>query len=69
MGFWTPNIDNRGRIARAVTGVILVAAGVFAWSEGAQLPGIVCGGIGIFCFYEAKRGWCVVRACKLKMSA
>lgn len=66
MGFWTPNIDKRGRIARAVTGLILVAAGAFAWRAELQIPGLICGGAGLFCFYEAMRGWCVIRACKMR---
>ena len=64
------NIDSRGRAARLVYGVVLVVAGLAAallWA----LPGgstwawllsaaLVAG--GAFAIFEARAGWCVVRA-------
>jgi hypothetical protein len=63
--FLTPNIDRRGRIARAIYGaVLLIVGGVavfYVWWAGALL--IVAGAFGL---YEAKRGWCLMRACGIK---
>jgi hypothetical protein len=64
------NIDSRGRAARLIYGLVLLAAGVamlLLWA-------IPAGGIlawvltvlavlgGAFAVFEARAGWCVVRA-------
>jgi DUF2892 family protein len=63
--FFAPNIGRRGRIARAIYGIILILAGLvllfYCWW--AALILILAGAFGL---YEAKRGWCVVRACGIK---
>lgn len=68
-----PNIDRRGRIARAVSGVIclIVAAALYAFdrpeSTGLRWVLIVVLGLsGLFQLYEARKGWCIARACGLK---
>ena len=68
-----PNIDRAGRIARAISGTLCVIGGaaclVFAWPEeaawrwGLSLVLIAFGG---FQWFEAKKRWCVVRACGLR---
>lgn len=68
-----PNIDRKGRIARAISGLICIAFGfalwVIAWLESltyrwiVSLVAIAAGGFQLF---EAKRDWCVARACGLK---
>jgi hypothetical protein len=67
------NIDMRGRIARAITGAMTLGAGVACWFfEWPASPGwrwtivalLVFG--GLFQFYEAKKAWCVTRACGIK---
>ena len=63
--FFAPNIDRRGRIARLLFGIACIAAGLVlalvAWW--ACLVLIIS---GAFALYEAKRGWCLMRACGIK---
>jgi hypothetical protein len=61
----TPNIDGRGRLARAGFGVIMVALGWVSlqWSVWAGGALLALGALGLF---EALRGWCIVRACGIK---
>jgi len=66
----TCNIDARGRRARLIAGLLLVAwAGVlcaiWALPVGGRLSWIVaaaCLASGAFLIYEARTGWCAVRA-------
>ena len=68
------NIDNRGRVARIVTGAITAAAGIGlvvaertgglpGWALWAGL-GTLAG--GAFSIFEGLKGWCVVRALGFK---
>ncbi len=68
-----PNIDRKGRIARAVTGSMCIAFGVVCWLI--DWPGgvgmrwvVILGALsaGAFQLYEAKKSWCVMRACGVK---
>jgi hypothetical protein len=56
------NIDPTGRAARGGLSVVfLLGAGVLAQqSRGLAIIFLV---IGLFCVFEALRGWCAVRAC------
>jgi len=63
--FWKPNLDRRGRLVRAVGGVVLLAGAALAW-EGAEPVAIVLAAGAVFCLVEALRGWCLLRACGLK---
>ncbi len=66
MSFWAPNIERRGRIVRACSGLILLVAAALFYREGMS---IVAGPLalgGAFTLYEGLRGWCVLRACKIK---
>jgi hypothetical protein len=66
----TCNIDSRGKAARLVWGVLVLLTGValvvlWAWGSGSwprwavSVGCAVAGGFGVF---EARTGWCVVRA-------
>ena len=60
-----PNIGKTGRILRAIMGLVLLGAAVAAY----RIHGLACAGLvagGAFCLFEAKRGWCVARACGVK---
>jgi hypothetical protein len=62
------NIDRRGRRVRAVSGMILLLAGAgvtvlawpLTWWQWILGPGLVV--IGAFQMFEARAGWCVIRA-------
>ncbi len=60
-----PNIDRRGRMARAIYGVLCISAGVFAldWKRWVAVVLFVAGLFGVF---EALRGWCIMRACGIR---
>ncbi len=66
MGFWTPNIDRRGRIFRGVMAVVLFAAAVFAYRAGVRWLALMLAIAGLVGTVETVRGWCVLRACKIK---
>ena len=63
--FFARNIDNKGRLARGISGLMLLVAGVitlfFLWWLGLVL--LVSAS---FVLFEALRGWCVMRACGIK---
>lgn len=68
------NIDARGKAARLIYGIVLLIVALvllFAWA----LPGgslwawvvtVLCGLGGAFAVFEARAGWCVVRAMGFK---
>ena len=67
------NIETAGRIARAVTGLLCLAGGVACWwagwpaTAGRRWVALVLLVVaGLFQLYEAKKGWCVARACGLR---
>ena len=63
--FFAANIDRKGRIARLLMGLGLIAAGIFVW----RLNLWVAAGLllsGAFGLYEAARGWCLMRACGIR---
>jgi hypothetical protein len=67
----TCNIDSRGRLIRALIGAVFIVAAlilVFAlppagWRR-ALVVVLTLG--GIFCLFEARAGWCAVRAMGMK---
>lgn len=63
--FFSPNIERKGRIARAVSGAALLVAGVVVWPL-SLCAGIVLLASGGFVIFEAFRGWCLLRACGIK---
>jgi len=63
--FFSPNIDVKGRIARGLTGLALLAGAAFGFGQSRWL-GILLVAAGIFCLFQAVRGWCLARACGIK---
>jgi hypothetical protein len=66
----TCNIDARGKLARMIYGVILTGIGaamawLWAWQSGGAISWIcsMCAMFaGLFAIFEARAGWCVLRA-------
>jgi hypothetical protein len=66
----TCNIDAKGKFVRLIYGVILVAVGaifLYFWAlhSGSALRwavSLLCLASGAFAVFEARAGWCVVRA-------
>ena len=64
-GFFSRNLDNRGRLLRGVGGGLLVLGGIIACQTSTWLgTGLILA--GGFMLFEAVRGWCVMRACGIK---
>ena len=70
----TCNIDRKGRLARLISGILVLIAGVvialaWAWPGASWLAWVVAVltiGCGIFQLFEAWKGWCVMRAIGFK---
>lgn len=68
------NIDNRGRTARIVSGVLTAAVGaglLAAWALQTTPPWTIWAGLaalagGAFMIFEGLKGWCVMRAMGFK---
>jgi hypothetical protein len=60
-----PNIGKTGRILRGLIGVALLGSAVAAWQV-QWLAGVGLAAGGVFCLFEALRGWCAARACGLR---
>jgi hypothetical protein len=66
----TCNIDSKGRAARLVYGIVLLLIGaalIVFWARGsgstlAWVVSAACVLGGAFAVFEARAGWCVVRA-------
>jgi len=63
--FFLPNIDRNGRIARVIFGAVLIV-GSLLLATTSVLAAIGLAVPGVFALYEARRGWCVMRACGIK---
>jgi hypothetical protein len=63
--FFSPNIGFSGRLARGILGTVLLIGGIIAadFTLWAAIPLVVT---GLFCIFEAVRGWCLLRACGLR---
>jgi hypothetical protein len=63
--YFQPNIDRKGRLARTIFGVAYILAGLVclrsSWWVCATLVAV-----GVFAFFEALRGWCLMRASGVK---
>ena len=66
MSFWTPNIDCRGRIIRGIMTVVLFAAAFIAHHKGIEWLAVMFAISALVGVIETVRGWCVLRACKIK---
>lgn len=67
------NIDQRGRKARIITGVIvdligvaLLVAGIATGQLALIIAGSVTVGAGLFVIFEGVKGWCALRAVGVK---
>ena len=69
------NIDRKGRLARLYTGIAAIVAGIVLalLTLAGVIPGAlgwlsVAGSIfgGAFAIFEARKGWCIVRAVGIK---
>jgi len=61
--FFRPNITRAGRIVRALLATVLLVGG-FVVNQ--RIPSILLFISAGFVFFEALRGWCLVRACGIK---
>jgi hypothetical protein len=66
MAFWTPNIDNRGRIIRGIMSIVLFVAAFVAHRKGVGWLAVMLAIAGLVGVVETVRGWCVLRACKIR---
>ncbi len=66
MSFWRPNIDRTGRMLRFVWGTLCVIIGLIAGWQWDWVPGAAIIAAGVFSWFEALRGWCILRACGIK---
>ena len=70
----TCNIDSRGKLARLIYGILLIVLGLllalfWAWPDGQAWKWIVTAACllgGAFAVFEARAGWCVMRAIGFK---
>ncbi|MCU0788795.1 MAG: hypothetical protein MUC91_11510 [Verrucomicrobia bacterium] len=63
--FFARNIETRGRIFRAIVAALLLLGGLYALTQNGWLGAILLVSSG-FVWFEALRGWCVMRACGIK---
>jgi hypothetical protein len=56
------NIDRTGRLLRAASGLLCLAAAVACWWFGRKAAGGALVALALFQFFEAAKGWCVMRA-------
>ena len=59
------NIDNKGRLIRALGALALLTGACFGFAASVWL-GVVLAACGLFVAFEALRGWCALRACGIK---
>ena len=52
-------------MVRGLLGIILIIAGLMVSGHSKWLCMALIG-LGVFCLYEAARGWCFARACGIK---
>jgi hypothetical protein len=66
--FFARNIDGRGRWLRGITAALLLIAGAMTLESGSWRlwAGLGLLGAGAFVLFEALRGWCLMRACRLR---
>jgi hypothetical protein len=64
--FFKPNIDYKGRISRAIIGILCLIAGVIISSQVEWWGGLILIVAGLFSIFEAVSKWCILRACGIK---
>jgi hypothetical protein len=63
--FFERNLSRGGRIARAIMALVLLVGAFLAWSQVPWLAALLFIS-SAFVFFEAARGWCLLRACGIK---
>lgn len=63
--FFSPNIDDRGRLLRAITAMLLFLVAILLVRHVRWLA-LTVALSAIFVLFEAWRGWCALRACGIK---
>jgi hypothetical protein len=63
--FFSRNIGFQGRIARGVLGAMLLITGIIM-ADVRLWVCLILVGAGLFVIFEAVRGWCVARACRIR---
>jgi hypothetical protein len=66
----TCNIDAKGKFARLICGMLVGLIGIllvifWAWGSAGAIPWLISLGVlaaGAFMIFEARAGWCVMRA-------
>lgn len=66
MDFWSKNIGGFGRVMRALAGLASLGMAFWFYKNAPTWPAWPLGAVGLFCLFEAARGWCVARACKIR---
>ena len=64
--FFAPNISGKGRLLRFLYGCVFMGIGWYVCYSGVKWLGIPLILGGGFTWFEAARGWCVMRACGIK---
>jgi hypothetical protein len=63
--FLAPNLQSEGRSARKLTALVFLVAAVVSVSFSRRLS-LLLFVSALFTFFEAMRGWCVLRACGIE---
>ena len=63
--FFSPNIDGKGRLFRALWALIMLAGAVFCFTLSVWISALLLG-LAVFAAFESFRGWCALRACGIK---
>jgi DUF2892 family protein len=59
------NIGGSGRILRGLCGFASAIAALYFWSR-SMITAAALVFASVFLFFEAARGWCALRACRLR---
>jgi hypothetical protein len=63
--FFASNIGLKGRIVRGAGGLLMCGGAAALWQVHWLLT-LLLGLSGAFMLFESLRGWCVLRACKIR---
>ena len=64
--FFNRNLNYRGRMVRGVIGALCLIAGIILAGD-VTLWGLIPDVTGLFAIFESIRGWCVLRACGIRI--
>jgi len=69
-GFWSCNIDRRGRLIRLCSGLLCLGGAAWLWwsVENAAFWAMGLLAMGVVAAFEGIRGWCILRAFGMKTS-